>query len=410
MRPSPRLVLLLVIVLQGGLLTIGITQDYRLKHEDNNALHATFARAHLRLGLSTTKGQNYFYSPATESGTFYANHPPGPALVLAAVYGLTGRDGPLVTRATAVSFHLVSTLLFLGLARRVFDNERQAALAGVVFVLLPESSFFGRMMNHEVLVLAAALLLVRAYCEVVSDSRHRGRWLVVLQIASVLAVFSGWAGLFVVGACALHAAWEGGVRHNRAAWSGLVSLLVTGAAASAAVLVQLAWVGGGFAHLGALLASRTSAGDQYGMLEWVGRILELHWRYFSLTGILVLGILARRAAGSLRQPAVRESWAEVGLIFLTAGLGYVVVFNLNAARHDYWQFLLLPASGFGIAYCLHALATVSPVSWSRATRLAVLVLACVEITVTAGFTLAQRHLKTEAYCLETVETLRRDAL
>ena len=65
-------------------MAIGITRDYRLKHEDNNALHATFARAHLQLGFETTKGQNYFHNPATGSGEFYANHPPGPGLVLAA--------------------------------------------------------------------------------------------------------------------------------------------------------------------------------------------------------------------------------------------------------------------------------------------------------------------------------------
>jgi hypothetical protein len=49
-----------LLVLQFALLTIGITRDYQLKHEDNNALHATFARSHLRLGLDTTRGQNYF--------------------------------------------------------------------------------------------------------------------------------------------------------------------------------------------------------------------------------------------------------------------------------------------------------------------------------------------------------------
>jgi hypothetical protein len=34
----------------------------------------------------------------------------------------------------------------------------------------------------------------------------------------------------------------------------------------------------------------------------------------------------------------------------------------------------------------------------------------VEFTVTAGFTLARRHLKTEGYAIETVEMLRRDVL
>ena len=112
-RPSLRLSVAAIFALQLGLLAIGITRDYRLKHEDNNALHATFARAHLQLGFETTKGQNYFHNPATGSGVFYANHPPGPGLVLAAAYYLTGNDGPLITRATAAAFHVFAALLFV---------------------------------------------------------------------------------------------------------------------------------------------------------------------------------------------------------------------------------------------------------------------------------------------------------
>ncbi len=47
-----------IFVLQLLLLLTGINRDYQLKHEDNNALHATFARSHLRLGLAITRGQN----------------------------------------------------------------------------------------------------------------------------------------------------------------------------------------------------------------------------------------------------------------------------------------------------------------------------------------------------------------
>ena len=173
-RSSVRLAVALIFLLQAVLLTIGITRDYRLKHEDNNALHATFARAHLQLGLGTTKAQNYFYSPARGSGEFYANHPPAPGLALAAAYFLTGRDGPLVTRVTAVVFHVLSAALLLGLARRIFPRPREALLATLLFVLLPQSAFFGRMLNHEVLVLPAALLIVRGYWEYLCGGCTRG--------------------------------------------------------------------------------------------------------------------------------------------------------------------------------------------------------------------------------------------
>ena len=196
MTRSARLPLLAILLLQAALLAIGIGRDYRLKHEDNNALHATFARSHLRLGLQATRGQNYFYSPETGSGRFYAHHPPGPGLALAAVYFVTGRDGPLVTRATAAASHLLATVLFFGLVRRLLARRREALLAALVFVLLPESAFFGRMLNHEVLVLPAAILLVRACWESLQAEGRAPGWRIAVVAACVWAALAGWAGFF----------------------------------------------------------------------------------------------------------------------------------------------------------------------------------------------------------------------
>ena len=221
---SPRVSFVVaVFALQIALLTIGITHDYRLKHEDNNALHATFARSHLHLGFETTRGQNYFYAQATDSGAFYANHPPGPGLVLAFVYGLTGRDGPPTTRATAILFHLFATALFFGLARRVFKEEWEVLLATLAFVVLPESAFFGRMLNHEVLVLPGAILLVRGYFESVRGNPS-ARWMAAVVIGSVWAALAGWAGFFAIGACALHAGWNTLSTQNTRAPSALAVL------------------------------------------------------------------------------------------------------------------------------------------------------------------------------------------
>ena len=398
-----------IFALQLGLLAIGITRDYRLKHEDNNALHATFARAHLQLGLGTTKGQNYFYSPARGSGEFYANHPPGPGLVLAAGYALTGSDGPLVTRATAVAFHLLSAALLLGLARRIFPRPREALLATLLFVLLPVSAFFGRMLNHEVLVLPAALLIVRGYWEQLDGGPHAGRWLAASAGGCVWAALAGWAGFFVMAACALHAAWELAARRNPRARRPLLLLAALGALLFAADLAHLAWVQErGLGHLWDLAAARIGAAGERGVAGSAARILELHWRYFGLTSLAALGMLGWRGARALRASERRPA-LEVGLIWLAAGGGYVVSFGVSAAAHDYWQFLLLPASAIAVVLAFEWLAA-SAARSRRGLYRGVAALAAVEILLTAGVTLSQRHLSPEAYCIETVEALRRDAL
>lgn len=408
-RSSVRLAVALIFLLQAALLTVGITRDYRLKHEDNNALHATFARAHLQLGLGTTKAQNYFYSPARGSGEFYANHPPAPGLVLAAAYFLTGSDGPFVTRAVAVAFHLLSTALLLGLARRIFPRPREALLATLLFVLLPESAFFGRMLNHEVLVLPAALLIVRSYWEHLQGGPHAGRWLAAGAAGCVWAALAGWAGFFVMAACALHAAWELAARRNARARRPLLLLAGLGALLFAADLLHLAWVQErGLGLLWDLAAARIGVAGEGGVAGWAARIVEVHWRYFGLTSLAALGMLAWRGARALPASG-RHAGLEVGLIWLVAGAGYVVCFGVSAVAHDYWQFLLLPASAIAVVLAFERLATFAARS-RRGLYRGIAAVAAVEILLTAGVTLSQRHLNPEAYCLETVEALRRDAL
>ena len=120
------------------------------------------------------------------------------------------------------------------------------------------------------------------------------------------------------------------------------------------------------------------------------------------------GPAAWRAGRGLRLDA-REPALEVGLLWLAAGAGYVLCFSLSAAVHDYWQFLLLPASAIAIVRAFERLAALAAQS-GRGLYRAVVVVAAVEILVTVGVTLSQRHLSPEAYCIETVEALRRDAL
>jgi hypothetical protein len=395
-------------VLQFGLLTIGITRDYQLKHEDNNALHATFARSHLRLGLETTRGQNYFYSPATQTGLFYPNHPPGPALVLAAVYGLTGADGPAITRAVAIAFHMLATWLFLGLARRVLASTTEIVLALTLFIVLPESAFFGRMLNHEVLALPGAILLVRGYWEAVYGGWSRSRWLPAILGGGAWAAFSGWPGFFAIGACAVHAGLETFIRHNARARSPLIVLVGAGAGLFTLVIGHLLWIlGGDVDYLRTLLASRAVGEGPPDLIRWIGRILELHWRYFGLTSAVALAAVAVRAA-RLRSTMPIDGAQEVALIFVLAGAGYVAAFAFNATKHDYWQFLLLPATALAVPLLLRAVLAVT--AHQLLLRRALIGLAILDISVVTGVTLVQRHVKQEGYCLRVVAEMRRNNL
>jgi hypothetical protein len=93
-----------------------------------------------------------------------------------------------------------------------------------------------------------------------------------------------------------------------------------------------------------------------------------------------------------------------------AGAGYVGVFAHNATLHDYWQFLLLPASAIGIVLLLRPLVDASSYTSRRWLQRALLGLAVFDIVVVSTVTLVQRHVKREGYCLQVVEDLRKNAL
>src|SRR4051812_9007356 len=92
----PALAWIALFLYAAALLTIGLTRDWRLLHEDNGAVHTTFARAHLDLGLARTRGHDLFYRPQSGEAYFYSHHPPATSLVLATVFAATGSDAPWV--------------------------------------------------------------------------------------------------------------------------------------------------------------------------------------------------------------------------------------------------------------------------------------------------------------------------
>lgn len=326
-----------------------------------------------------------------------------------AVYGIAGRDGPTITRAVAIGFHVLGTWLFYGLLRRVLRQRWELLVAMLLYVGLPESAFFGRMLNHEVLVLPAAVLLVRGYWESAYGTWSNRRSMAALAGGAAWAVSCGWVGFFAIGACALHAGWEVLMRRNRRAIPSFVLLLVAPLVLFALVIGQLLWtLGGNVGYLRTLLASRM-VGDHPGILHWIGRIIELHWRYFGLTSAVALAGFVYRAVRQ-RSADARDPAQEVGLIFLLAGAGYVVAFAFNATLHDYWQFLLLPSSALGIVLLLRPLVGATPRQVRRPLRHVLLAVIVFDIITVSTVTLVQRHVKREGYCLQVMEQFRRDFL
>jgi len=241
-----------IVVLALVLLSIGVTLDYRLKHEDNNAMHAAFARDHLLAGFGVTRAQDAFVNPDNGRVTFYAHHPPGCGLLLAGAFAITGSDRPVVVRSVAIAATLLTLILLWRLVRRE-EGPRAALVAAAAFAILPQAAFYGRMVNHEVLALPAIVLLVDRYFA----TARGGGWRTTAGLATAAAVGAllAWVTFFAIAACAVHAV---------------------------------------------LSIRRLGSGQDYGALEWTRKMFGFSRRLATLSGTLalvVVEVLATSAVG-----------------------------------------------------------------------------------------------------------------
>ena len=123
-----------------ALLVMRARDGWRYINDDNGARYSAYARTHLRVGLTRTRGQDYFYDVHSDVLVPYGHHPTGLALLLAGWFRLAGDDSPVVARAVPVAFHLVSAWLLFGL---LFESYRAwpAVLGAFAFAVVPMSSY-----------------------------------------------------------------------------------------------------------------------------------------------------------------------------------------------------------------------------------------------------------------------------
>ncbi len=394
-----------LVVLALALLAIGVTRDYRLKHEDNNAMHAAFARDHLGAGFRVTKAQDAFVNPDNGRVTFYAHHPPGCGLLLAGAFAVTGSDRPVVVRGVAIAATLLTLVVLWRLVRRE-EGPRAALLAAAAFAILPQAAFYGRMVNHEVLALPAIVLLVDRYFA----TARGGGWRAAAGLAAAAAVGAllAWVTFFAIAACAVHATLS--IRRPQlypAAGRTLVFLTGLGAALFAVDVAHIAWVGGGdLSDLAGIFSRRLGAGQDYGALQWTRKMFGFSRRLASLSGTLALVWMAVRIARGIAGGIRVRPVEEVGAVFLAAGLGYLVVFNWGAWQHHYWQFPLLPAVVIALALAVKGLMRSASDGPHRAISRVVLVLLLVEVVTTSAVGLYTRHTTPEDRVINASETFR----
>jgi hypothetical protein len=321
-------------------------------HDDNGAVTQAIAAAHLRAGLSQTRGQDFFLRRRDGALVPILHHPPLQPLLTAGCYRLTGRSDPVATRAVPAAFHVLGLLGLAVLARALFPQAplvRRIAL--FLYAVVPMSSFFGKMPFNEPVGLSAIVWGVALYV------RHRARpsnpRLVAAMMVWAFAIFASWPAVPILGCILALTAREAWISRSGEPASRGAVLLLAGTVVGATLLVlgQLAWAAGGRldplfkagGHWGAALLHPREA------LHQLGAVIDFHRRYFAnLPFLLLLVWVAQRLARMRRGEAL--PFADRLLLGGIAGCTvWALVFLRQVALHAYGQFWFLPFEALAVA-------------------------------------------------------------
>jgi 4-amino-4-deoxy-L-arabinose transferase-like glycosyltransferase len=389
-----------------GLLSIGLTSDWHLIHEDNGALHTTLALSHMKLGLRATRAHDVFFNPHTGEALVYGHHPPLTALVLAGVFTLTGSDSPAVARMVPIAFHLGSICIMVFILSK-FLSRGKALFGGFLMATIPMSAYFGRMVNYEPLCLFAIVVELAGYVVFKRTGSKRG--LVWLCFGIVLGGLIDWGSFFFAAAIA---GLEAVDMLRRRAYSG--TLLVASATAAAAVFAFDIWHFS-YAADGSLAAFREafSHGPRtFTVMKFLGGQIDIFRRYYTHAGlvsvlIVVLSIVRPRLGISKGVFGVPGAGLVKNLLVVTgaAAGAYVVVTPTWAKIHMYWQFYFLPFVVVSMTLVWWSLWRKIARTRSRAfTALAVIFI--VEVVATSAYMLHFRHTRPGSYAIEKTAELR----
>ncbi|HXO18462.1 MAG TPA: glycosyltransferase family 39 protein [Thermoanaerobaculia bacterium] len=411
LEPSPqrayRGLLALAFALSLVLLALGVERDWCLLHEDNGALHTTFALSHLHLGLGATRAHDVFFDPATGERHFYGHHPAAVGLLLALAFRFAGSAVPAVARGTVIVFQLGSLLLAASVLRRLL-GRREAVAGAFVLAVLPMGAFFGRMVNYEPLCLFFVLLELLGYVLYREDPARETRALFLLGSGVFLGGLVDWGPLFFAAAIVVvDVAARRREEMRRTPAKAAAIALVSAAAAVAVDLAHLRWATGSLATL-LDVSSRSLHGRPPTPVEFVASQVEFFRRYLTHAGLIasvaVLTALilsrkpfSRRLLESPDQALLRDVLAIVG----GGAAAYVLAAPSWASIHPYWQFYFLPFVVLAIVLAGRSLWT-PPNRWRRA-LCAIFVL---EILGTSAYTLHLRHTRVGEYAVKKTAEIR----
>jgi len=266
-----------------------------------------------------------------------------------AVFG----DHEWVARSVAIATTLGSAWLLMVIVGRL-QSQVLGILAGLFYVMLPVTAYFGRIVNYDPAVQLFSLLVLHGYLQwagLYGNGYSRKTGAVYYVVAVVLGTGTGWTVAIMAGLIWIWHLCRAFRDHSLVRFLPALTIIPT--VSLAAVVIHISWgYGWKIGWLGSLLLSRTvGPEDPISWAEW----FSLNWAYlisnislFGIgAGIIYLGIIPAilRYTGPdspLRQVVRNKTSVTPVLLIGLQGLIWVVVFRHQSAMHAFWQYVISP--------------------------------------------------------------------
>lgn len=358
----------LLLLLYSAGLTRDLSAPWVGMHDWNGAFFSQLARNFLRYPVSVHHGMPIVAAgesvPPVEERSIYATHPPGLVWLVAVVFKVFG-ESEAVARLVPILASLGALALLIWLVSRAYGSAT-AILAGLIYAAMPMSVYFGRMVDHEAICLAAMLAAVAAWCVLTDRTvkrRTRAAALAGWMAAVSVGVWVDWSAVLFVGlfcGYVIMLVARGLVARRLAA---LLVVFVGEVTVGMICFIVYAGLDGAWGDFVPIFLSRST--EKARLLEqghmgsaWGHTLGNLTWPVviLSLCGLVIsLGNWDRRR----RKPTVRQHQSlqrdrripsgasaardGLGLVLLT-GILWVAVFWRQYQVHNYWLFYMGPAA------------------------------------------------------------------
>lgn len=327
-------------------------------HDWNGAFYSQLARNMIRYPFEDHRAMPLVAvgdaAPATER-SIYATHPAGLVWLLAAAFRIAG-ESEAVARAVAILASLMAMLLWFSRVRRRHDRET-ALLTGLIYVVLPLSVYYGRMVNHEAFCLPAMILALACWDRWnLSKGRVSGRLLAAVGwcAAVLLGIMIDWPMMLFAGLFCLHASWQWNT--GRIPGSRLICCWAVFIGGVLLVLLHMVYGGleGRWADLIAIFTSRTTpAAAGLAARAWSHTIENFTLPVLALAAIQLLYGALHRLRRSRLPAATRgdlpPASGDAAWVLPATGVIWLALFFRQYQMHQYWVFYLGPAVALAAA-------------------------------------------------------------